>query len=239
MRKHLCILAFVWGGMGMMNHAKAQTIIEKGTTGECIWRLSEAGVLTIKGSGAMDSYIENSSLWYPHRNRIKTIVINNGVTTIGNYAFYQCFKLTSITLGSAVASIGNNAFFNCNGLTSINFPISLTAIGNNAFEKCRNLTTIVIPDSVVKIGNNAFYDCTKLSSITIGRSVSKIGDYMLFGCTNLKTIVCKTETPPALSKYAFTGIMTNIPVVIPCNTLSVYKNSDWGKIFTNFVEDCK
>ncbi|MBQ6265265.1 MAG: leucine-rich repeat domain-containing protein [Clostridia bacterium] len=100
-----------------------------------------------------------------NRPNIKSVTIGNSVTSIGDYAFSGCSRLTSVTIGNSVTSIGNSAFYNCTGLTSI-----------------------TIPDSVTSIGNKAFYCCTGLTSVTIGNSVTGIGDYAFYGCTGLTEI---------------------------------------------------
>ena len=96
---------------------------------------------------------------------VTELVIPEGVTRIGHYAFYNCDSLTSITIPNSVTSIGEDAFSCCNRLTSITIPDSVTSIGDYAFGYCSNLTSITIPGSVTSIGNYAFYDCYKLIEV--------------------------------------------------------------------------
>ena len=96
---------------------------------------------------------------------LETLKMPN-VTSIGNYAFYGCFYLTSVTFPSGLTSIGNEAFYHC-ALTSVTFPSGLTSIGNNAFYCCDALTSITLPSSLTSIGNNAFNGCDALISVTI------------------------------------------------------------------------
>ena len=91
------------------------------------------------------------------------VVIPNGVTRIGDYAFFECGNLTSIVIPDGVISIGDSAFWNCKSLTSIVLPDSVTCIEDHAFEYCKRLTSIVIPDSVTSIGTGAFYECPNLT----------------------------------------------------------------------------
>ena len=107
---------------------------------------------------------------------IEEFSVPEGVTSIGDYVFYNCSSLTSITLPESLTSIGNSAFYNCSSLTSITIPEGVTSIGNNAFYNCSSLTSITIPEGVTSIGNSAFYYCSSLTSITLPESVSHIGE---------------------------------------------------------------
>ena len=132
-------------------------------TGECgadganvTYKLdTETGLLEISGTGAMTNY-SYSSPWYSYRNYIKTVKIGDSVTSIGNYAFYNCSSLTSVEIPDSVTSIGERAFYYCRKLTSVTIPNSVTSIGDWAFRDCISLTSVEIPDSVTSIGNSAF-----------------------------------------------------------------------------------
>ena len=104
------------------------------------------------------------------------------VTSIGEYAFYECSKLLSVTIGESVESIGECAFRECSLLSSITVPNSVTSIGERAFQDCSGLESVTIPNSVKSIGGYAFYDCWRLDSVTIGESVESIGDNAFYGC---------------------------------------------------------
>ena len=104
---------------------------------------STTKTLTIQGSGAMEDYSSYSSVpWYSYRTNIKTVIIKEGVTSIGEDAFYRCSGLTSITIPNSVTSIGEDAFYRCSGLTSITIPNSVTSIGGGAFMGCSGLTSV-------------------------------------------------------------------------------------------------
>ena len=114
--------------------------------------------------------------------------IPDGVTSIGEWAFYNCTSLTSISIPDSVTSICDSAFAYCRNLTSISIPDGVTNIGDSAFKECNSLTSVIIPDSVTNIGNSAFYRCTSLASIIIPDSVTNIGDSAFAGCFDLTSI---------------------------------------------------
>ena len=153
-----------------------------GTTGDCTWTLNGTE-LTISGNGTMGDYTYDSPA--PWGCDITSVVIENGVTTIGNEAFSDCYDLTSVTIGNGVTTIGDSAFYNCDGLTSVTIPGSVTTIGEGAFASCYYLTSVTIPDSVTSIGDSAFYWCESLTSVTIGNGVTTIGDSAFNCCTGL------------------------------------------------------
>ncbi len=160
-----------------------------GTLDALTWTLTEQGVLTVSGSGNMRNFTYNSSFgWSPYRNDISKVVINNGVTSIGNYAFYNCTGLTSVTIPNSVTSIGECAFKNCNGLTSVAMPNSVTTIGDGIFSDCTAITSVTLSSSLTSISKEAFYNCTELTSVTIPMSVTSIGVSAFEDCSKLKTL---------------------------------------------------
>ena len=136
---------------------------------------------------------DSNPIYYAHHlylgeEEITDLVIPNTVTTIGNYAFYNCSGLTSVTIPNSVTSIGNNSFYNCSGLTSVTIPNSVTSIGRHAFRGCSGLTSVTIPNSVTSIGDGAFERCAGLTSVTISNSVTSIGNEAFYGCSGLTSI---------------------------------------------------
>ena len=191
------------------------------------WKL-ENGTLTISGNGDMNYGLLNP--WYNDRDKIKTVVIKEGVTSIGSYAFDQCSNLISVTIPNSVTSIGKAAFDDCSGLTSITIPNSVTSIGGHAFWDCSDLTSITIPNSVTSIGDYAFYKCSNLTSITIPNSVTNIGDYAFGDCSGLTSITFERSMPPEFGKKVFYAVNKSIPVYVPANSREEYKNAlkDFG-----------
>lgn len=115
--------------------------------------------------------------------RLTTVELGDGVTSIGTSAFLKCTQLPSIAIGSGVISIGTSAFSGCTALTNAN--IGSGAIGESAFNGCTSLVTVTLGNGVTQIGKNAFIRCAQIPSITIGSGVSSIGSGAFNGCTAL------------------------------------------------------
>ena len=206
------------------------TVFEKGYTywneGNLTWKLDADGTLTISGTGAMKNYDynDNPSPVYNNSN-VKKVVIEDGVTSIGNSAFNECISLTSITIPDSVTSIGTYAFSGCRSLTSITIPDSVTSIGAYAFQSCSNLTSITIPDSVTSIGASAFNSCSGLTSITIPDSVTSIGNFAFSYCISLTSITIP-DSVTSIGSYAFYNCKNLTTISLSCK--SSLKKSDFG-----------
>ena len=156
--------------------------VTSGTTGDCTWTL-DGTKLTISGNGAIADY--EYSKPSPWGRSITEVIIENGVTSIGDGVFSGCKSLTSIIIPDSVTSIGNWASDRCISLTNVSIGNGVTSIGEEAFYSCESLTSITIPGGVTSIGNYAFQYCTSITSITIPNSVTSIGDGVFSGCTSL------------------------------------------------------
>ena len=135
------------------------------TSGKCgtkvTYTISDDGVLTISGTGAMANYTykDNDSSncpWHSVRWAINKVVIEDGVTSIGSYAFSFDLSVTDVTLPNSLKTIGRNAFWGCYGLTSVVIPEGVTTIGAYVFEQCTAMETITVPASATKFGDRAF-----------------------------------------------------------------------------------
>ena len=202
-----------------------ELVKKSGTTGDCTWELDEDGTLTISGDGDMEDHsINDYESW---GDTIKTVIINAGVTNIGNQAFANCTSLTSITIPDSVTSIGNDAFSECESLTNIVIPDSVTSIGDRAFDSCRSLTSITIPNSVTNIGESAFFFCRSLTSITIPISVTSIGDDAFEWCTSL-TIITIPNSVTSIGDSAFCECTSLKSIEIPKKVTSIGDQTFYG-----------
>jgi hypothetical protein len=228
-----------------------------GPTGTLSWRFTEDGTLTISGNGAMPDYNFSSRPWVAHSYAVKTIIIGNGVTSIGGYAFFECSNATSITIGAGVTSIGEYAFYSCRSLTSVSIPSSVTSIGGWAFYGCSSLTSVSIPSSVTSIGEGAFYQCSSLTSVSIPGSVTSIGmnafrncssltsvsipssvtsiGYDAFaGCSSLTSVSILATTPSLEVLFGFGHIGSNAILYVPAGSVSAYQQvlPNWQSYFS-------
>ena len=176
--------------------------------------------------------------WYSQQEKIKKVVIEDGVTSIGNNAFENCSGLTSVTIPNSVTSIGYRAFYGCSGLTSVTIPNSVTSIGDRAFSGCSGLTSLTIGNSVTIIGSEAFYGCYSLTSLTIPNSVTSIGNSAFKGCSGIKEIYSWNPTPPqAYSNSSFGNMnIQHAKLFVPEGAGDAYKYSPYWREFLNIYE---
>ena len=180
------------------------------TSGKCgdnvTWSYSD-GTLTIQGTGSMHDWtggMNDRSPWYLYILQIHTVIINDGVTTIGSRSFEHYRNLTSVTIPNSVTSIRDSAFLSCSSLTSISIPSSVTSIGDAAFYDCNSLTSVSIPSSVTSIGQSAFYGCSSLTSVAISDSVTYIGYQTFRDCSSLTNVIIPSSIT-RIGSYVFDG----------------------------------
>ena len=151
---------------------------------------------------------------------LKTVIIENGVESIGTYAFYGCSSLTSVEIPDSVKRIGGEAFYGCSSLTSVAIPDSMTGIGDSVFEGCSSLTSVEIPDSVKNIGSRTFYGCSSLANIKIPDGVKRIDYGTFYGCSKLTSV----EIPDSVTSIgddAFQNCSSLTSVEIPDSVTSI------------------
>ena len=191
------------------------------------WKLSDDGVLTIYGRGPMYDYGDNNyEPWVKFRDLITKVVIDKGVTKIGNEAFYWAYNLKNVTISNTVKEIGNYAFFECENIEQIIIPESVTVIDEGAFYGCSNLKKlsfkkglkyindaafslckeleiVTFPEELLEIGKYAFAGCQKLNNISFPKSVKKIDDLAFFQCYDVEKYIVYANT------YAYNKFKNN------------------------------
>lgn len=201
------------------------------------WSLNE-NVLTISGSGDMlDFYNPLRAPWYEQRDNIQTVIIKDGITTIGANAFIGCTNVTSfsipesvtyigygafsncfflekITLPSKITSISDKMFYACRNLKELHFSGNIKSIGSYAFYLCSNLTELKIPDTVTTIYSHAFEGCTDLKNVSLPSGLTAISDYMFYDCQML-TLTDIPDTLSTIGKYAFYNCLELTNMNIP------------------------
>ncbi len=156
------------------------------------WSVDEDGTLRISGSGDMMDYDyadPNSVPWSGRRNTTTRIVIEDGITSIGDAAFYGFERLTEVTIPDSVTSIGEGAFFYCLRLGSVELPDGVRTIKRYAFQRCDDLRTVRLPESLLVIQDGAFSYCENLESLEIPDGTVSIGIGAFRDCPNLTVIV--------------------------------------------------
>ena len=204
--------------------AHAEDAGTQATSGSCgatendnvTWNFDSAtGTLTISGKGDMANYNDKfNPPWDPYKDKITNVVINEGVTSVGAYAFRNYPSITSIKLSSSVTIINNLAVRGCEKLEEVIFSENsqLQIIGGSAFGGCTGLTSIEIPKSVTEIRYAAFSTCSKLQTVTFadGSQVKTIADGAFYNCSNLATVIMKNVSPPTLYNNPFGAADPNL-----------------------------
>lgn len=182
-----------------------ESIVASGKCGEVLfWRLADDGTLTIEGYGEMDNWRDESP-WCEYQDQIKNVDIAEGVTTIGDYAFWYVYgdndensfsPLISVSIPNTVTRIGDNAFIHCRSLTELEIPNSVKTIGQYAISKCDSLTKITLPESVEKIEGFGIFSNKNLKSVTILNPDCEIADYYgLVGNDLFVSFIFKVSVP--------------------------------------------
>ena len=194
------------------------------------WSL-EDGVLTISGSGPMKDFTWQGGPWKEHADHITTVVIEDGITSVGDYAFRNCSEVTEIRLPEGLVSLGTSAFEYCD-ITSIELPSTLERIGHEAFSLCVYLYTVEIPASVTELPGDAFF-ASGVQNIIVqpGNKAYKVEDNVLYTIDGKTLVFCPDdpvrtsfsipEGVETIGDYAFTQANRLTSVDIPESVTSV------------------
>ena len=196
---------------------EANDLIADGSAGGLTWKLTKAGTLTVSGRGAMPDYSSYTEQpWSKVSSQIRKVVIEEGVTNIGNCAFWNC-DLISVEIPSSVTAIGSYAFHS-SSIISVTIPANVKTIGNNAFYSCQNLSSVTISEGVEKIGQNAFRFCKSLPTIALPASIDEVGAAAFLQCTTLKGATFAPGSKQVkMGDHVFAGCYWLMGVTLPVN----------------------
>jgi hypothetical protein len=222
------------------------------------WEYS-SNTLTILDNDAMVNYTvtENGisdAPWFQYKNNIQTLVINSGVSTIGNNSFYDFKNLTSVTIPYSVTAIGYGAFRSCQSLPSVAIPSTVTSIGDYAFYDCisfsgtipssvrtigmaafiycHGIISLTIPDGVTTIEEWTFFNCQGLTSVNLPASLTTIKDRAFGTCDKLREVTNYNPNPQEINDLTFAFVnLKNITLKVPSGSVEAYKAANVWKDF--------
>lgn len=191
------------------------------------------GTLTISGTGDMTFTGSTASVskapWYEQRDSIKKVVINEGVTTIAELAFYGCSRLETVELPTGLTRIENEAFSDCDFLTEVTIPDTVTSIAEEAFNRCAALRSVELSSAITTISPSTFFKCSALTSIEIPASVTSIEKSAFENCDKLQTVTFKPEsTLASIGESAFSSCDVLNNVTLPDSVTSIGKSAFSG-----------
>ena len=244
MKKALALLALLAAACCLLTFsAAAESAAASGICGENLtWTLDAAGTLTVSGTGAMEDYhIYNDMPWYQSRDSIKAVVVENGVTTIGEYAFSGCSSLTSITIPESITAVGEYAFSWCSSLKDVSIT-DLDAwcridFGNgSATPMCyttniwldgQRIVSVAVPEGVTEVKAYTFYGFKDLIQVTLPEGVTAIGEYAFSDCSSLTSITLP-QGLTAIGRSAFSGCSSLISITIPEGVTAIGEDAFYG-----------
>ena len=169
------------------------------------------------------------------RNQVRTYIIGDDVTSIGERTFKGCSGLTSITIGNSVKSIGENAFSDCSALTSITIPNSVTSIGGGAFHNCTGLSSFRFPSQLETLSVNVLSDCN-VKYIIIPASVRTIKQGAFVSCKSLQDVYCLAKDVPTTHNTTFYNLNTKqVTLHVYSESVNKYSSADVWKTLKQVV----
>lgn len=171
-RKILACLAVLFTAIFLSAAASAEgSVTAGGTIGDLSWTMYSDGLLTVSGTGPMESFEYGYAPWSEYA--VTSARIESGVTTVADYAFFEQSGLKSVSLPDTLTEIGRDAFYECGELTSVTVPSRVSRIGEQAFCYCSKLESLSLPNNISWIGNSAFFGCPTGFSPPIGSATAK------------------------------------------------------------------
>lgn len=184
-------------GEGSLSVGNRKTSKKITVQGEVSWTLSN-GILRVSAQGKMPDYGwgENAAPWKTREKEIRKVIINAGITYIGESAFEGCENLVEVQIAKGIKSIGAYAFKDCERLETVEMPDSVTKIGNSVFYNCYKLTNFQLPSNIREIGERAFQDCNSIHDIILPETLKKIDFGAFICCHSLKSIKIPSSIEP-------------------------------------------
>lgn len=228
MKKLFALFVFVVG-LIMITNTKAEAADLVGSCGKGVnWYYDEeTTTLTISGNGVMNDFTSSTVPWKDIRYNVTNIVIEKGVTRIGNYAFWSCKKVTTISMPEGITSIGKFAFAYMDRMTSIKFANTITSIEDYAFTHCEKVKEIDLPTRLQTIGKESFSNCYAVTKVTMHEGLQTIGYDAFYKCTALIG-VSMPDTVTTIEWGAFSY----------CNNLEYARLSDNVEVLERTFDNC-
>lgn len=187
----------------------SKVVAEGSVNNNIKWYLFGDGTLSVAGSGYMPNFGRNGAKnqpWAQYFDSIRKVVVDDGITKLGEYNFAHCRNLREVVLPSGLTHIGYGTFAFCERLPEIEMPDSVTEMGWDVFYSCINLKEVKLSSNLKELGANAFYGCRSLRVVTIPASVRFINIKCFYGCKGLAAVYFMGRAPE-IEASAFEGIV--------------------------------
>lgn len=200
-------------------------------SGECglygdnvVWELDSNGVLTVSGTGEMLDYTWTNFVpntpWHSYEKKIKKVIIEDGITSIGMSSFYDLSYVTDVEISNDVLAIGSYAFSHCRSVKNFVLPSNLQYVGNYCFEMCYGITEFVFPQSVTKLGTSIFYACDNLKSVTLPSGITELPAATFSSCDSLENVVIPSGVK-VIGNACFNDCASLKTIILPDNLKSI------------------
>ena len=194
--------------------ASAAETVASGSCGTSVnWVLTDDGTLTVSGIGAMGNYAMAYAPWYSYRSQITTVVVSDGVSSVGDFCFYNLDNVSYFKLADSITSIGWSSFNGSSGFSFIRLPQYLVSLDSSAFSST-SLVSITLPATLSSIDNNAFANCSKLVSV-----------------------VCLADVPPSMGTDVFKNFSVLSRIMVPDGCAEAYKSASGWSDYAGFIVD--
>ena len=212
-------------------------VVAKGYSGATQWTLTDDGIITFYGKGNMKNYeYSGGQPWKNYADKITAVVIEEGVTSVGQCAFKDLTNLKTVTLPeTGLNKIGEAAFYGCSSLESLYIPEGVYTVWEYTFKNCTGLKSIRLPKTLVKIDQGAFENCTGLTELFMPTNVNIIGAWSFKACTGLKSVDMQWTDATEIRDGAFKNCTALTEIILPGNIQNLGDSCFYGIGATKFV----